>query len=96
LLIAELEATPEIYRAMIVDHAEGDEPTTFKPGVLRVELRDGTPLARVDDVRRRCEALLGRYASFVPIACGTVAEMMDTHHPLRRRGGSVLVAARSA
>jgi hypothetical protein len=95
-LRAELDATPEVHRVMIVDHAENDEPTTFKPGVLRVELRDGTPASRIDEVRRQCEVLLGRYAPFVPIACGTTAEMMDTDHPLRARGGLILVAAKSA
>lgn len=94
-LIAELDATPEVYRAMMVHHAEGAEPTTFKPGILRVELRDETPLPRVDEIRQRCEVTLGRYAPFVPIACGTVAQMMDLDHPLRLRGGSVLVPARS-
>jgi len=93
-LIAELDAIPEVYRVMIVNHAEGDEPTAFNPGVLRVELRDGTPLLRVDEVRLRCEVLLGWCAPFVPIACGTTPEIMDS--PLRNRGGSVLVAARSA
>ena len=89
---AEFEPDQDVVSVMLLHHVPGTDPTTFKPGVLAILVRDDAE-RRAASIVGRATSLLGRYAEFVPVVCLTLSEHGE--HPLRLRGGSALIRWRS-
>jgi hypothetical protein len=52
--VSEVAPDPDVVGATLVHHAAGTEPTTFKPGVLRILVREEAA-SRIEEMADRAE-----------------------------------------